>query len=261
MGRLRKSRKQAVSLFPFLDILACVIGNLILIITTVVLEQVDTQPVAEAARIDDLKEEASRQQARAAQLQQQLDALREKSGVATELLEAVRRKIAAARKRIKEAEAEARQASQPIPPPSGLEKELARLEEERRELEKKRDALAEQIAKRQASPEQMIAILPAADKRGPRKGIFVEAAKDGLVIHDGPQPTKVPRGKIGTDPAFKVILERVKADPDAIVTFLVRPDGLPSLAAGQKAADAAGARSGRVPLPGDGPLDFSGAVQ
>ena len=35
----RAKKKQEVSLFPFLDILACVIGNLILIITAVVLEQ------------------------------------------------------------------------------------------------------------------------------------------------------------------------------------------------------------------------------
>ena len=43
----REKKKQEVSLFPFLDILACVIGNLILIITAVVLEQVDTKPMAE----------------------------------------------------------------------------------------------------------------------------------------------------------------------------------------------------------------------
>ncbi|NDH94779.1 MAG: hypothetical protein EBZ13_09685, partial [Planctomycetia bacterium] len=43
----RERKKQEVSLFPFLDILACVIGNLILIITAVVLEQVDTKPMAE----------------------------------------------------------------------------------------------------------------------------------------------------------------------------------------------------------------------
>ncbi len=45
----REKKKQEVSLFPFLDILACVIGNLILIITAVVLEHVDTKPIAEAA--------------------------------------------------------------------------------------------------------------------------------------------------------------------------------------------------------------------
>ena len=42
----RQKKKQEISLFPFLDILACVIGNLILIITAVVLESVDTDKIA-----------------------------------------------------------------------------------------------------------------------------------------------------------------------------------------------------------------------
>ena len=43
----RQKKKQEISLFPFLDILACVIGNLILIITAVVLESVDTDKLAD----------------------------------------------------------------------------------------------------------------------------------------------------------------------------------------------------------------------
>ena len=43
-----KAKKETgSSLFPFLDILACVIGNLILIITAVVLESVDSDKLAE----------------------------------------------------------------------------------------------------------------------------------------------------------------------------------------------------------------------
>jgi uncharacterized protein YlxW (UPF0749 family) len=217
MGRPRKARKQAVSLFPFLDILACVIGNLILIITTVVLEQVDTKPVAEAARIDDLAEEAKRQAAKAADLQKQVDELRQRSGVASDKLEEIRAKIAAAKQQLKEAEAKAREASQPVAPPPEMAAELAKLEEERKKIEAEIKELEGQIAERRKPPEQMIAILPPGEGGGPRKG-----------------------------------------DPDAIVTFLVRSDGLSSLVAGQKAAAAAGARSGRVPLPGDGALDLSG---
>jgi hypothetical protein len=259
MGRPRKSRKQAVSLFPFLDILACVIGNLILIITAVVLEQVDTKPVAEAARIDELKDETERQQSKAVELQKQVEELRQRSGVALEKLERVREQIAEAKQTIKEAEDKARQASQPIEPPPELAATLARLEEDRKRLEAELKALEQQIAERQTPPEQMIAILPPGEGGGPRKGVFVEAAKDGLVIHEGETPWKVPTAKIASDPKFKELLAKVKGDADAIVTFLVRSDGLETLAAGQKAAAKAGARSGRVPLPGDGGLDLSGA--
>ena len=259
MGRPRKRRKQEVSLFPFLDILACVIGNLILIITAVVLEQVDTKPVAEAARIDDLEAEAERQQAKAAELQKQLDQLLERSGVATDRLAEVRAKIAAAKQKLVEAQKRAEAAAKPVQPPPQITADLTRLEEERKKLEAELKERERQVAERKKPPEQMIAILPPGSGGGPRKGVFVEAAKDGLVIHEGDKPWQVPTGKVASDPRFKALLDKVKGDADAIVTFLVRSDGLASLAAGQKAATAAGARSGRVPLPGQGTLDLSGA--
>jgi predicted RNase H-like nuclease (RuvC/YqgF family) len=259
MGRPRTARKQGVSLFPFLDILACVIGNLILIITTVVLEQVDTQPVAEAARIDDLREEAGRQQARAADLQKQVEELQRRSGTALGKLAEVRAKIAEAKRQLAEAETRAREADKPAPSPPAMAADLAKLERERNQIAGEIADLERQIADRKRQPEQMIAILPPGTGGGPRKGVFVEAAKDGLVIHEGAKPWRIPTGKVASDPQFKALLERVKKDGDAIVTFLVRADGLAALAAGQKATADAGVRSGRVPLPGQGGLDLSGA--
>jgi hypothetical protein len=257
MARRRKSQKTSVSLFPFLDILACVIGNLILIITTVVLEQVDTQPVAEAARIEEMREQAKREAARAEKLEKELAELRERSGAATAELEAVRQRIEDAQRRIREAQQVVQQVATPPPVPD--EAELKRLEEERKRIEEEIKKLEAEIVERQKPPEQMIAVLPGGAGDGPQRGVFVEAAKEGLVIHEGDTPWKVPAAKIAADPKFKSLLGRVKGDADAIVTFLVRADGLGSLAAGEKAAIAAGVRVGRVPLPGAGALDLSGA--
>ena len=74
----RQKKKQEVSLFPFLDILACVIGNLILIITAVVLEQVDTKPSAEAAEREAQKKQIEKDLQTVALLQQQLKKLQQK---------------------------------------------------------------------------------------------------------------------------------------------------------------------------------------
>jgi len=137
--------------------------------------------------------------------------------------------------------------------------DLKKLEEERNRIAGEIADLERQIADRKRQPEQMIAILPPGTGGGPRRGVFVEAAKDGLVIHEGDKPWQVPTGQVASDPRLKALLERVKGDADAIVTFLVRSDGLASLAAGQKATAALGVRSGRVPLPGQGGLDLSGA--
>ncbi len=252
-------RKQSVSLFPFLDILACVIGNLILIIATVVLEQVDTKPVADAVHVDGLAKETKREEAKAAELRKQLSALQERSGATAKKLQDVRAKIALAKQRLRDAEARAKQASQPAQTPLDASAEFSKLDATRKQLEAEIKALEREIVERQRPPEQMIAILPSGERGGPQSGVFVEAAKDGLIIHDGKAPWKVPLGKIPSDPQFKQLLEKVKQDPNSLVTFLVRSDGLAVLAAGQKAAAAAGARSGRVPLPGAGELDLSGA--
>lgn len=259
MGRPRKARKQGVSLFPFLDILACVIGNLMLIITAVVLEQVDTKPVAEAARIGDLEEEAKRQVSKAAVLQKELDDLRQRSGTATAQLNAVREKIAAAEHKKKEAEHRAREVVKPVERPPTTDAAIKQLEATHRELAAEIKVLEKKIAERRKQPEQVIAVLPPGEKSGARKGVFVEAAKDGLVVHDPSGAWRVPMSKIASDPKFKALLETAKGDNEAIVTFLVRSDGLAALGAAQKAAAAVGARSGRVPLPGNGSLDLSGA--
>jgi cell division septum initiation protein DivIVA len=257
MGRPRKIRKQAVSLFPFLDILACVIGNLMLMIAAVILEQVDTQPVAEAARIDGLADAVAREEAKADAIQKQLDDLRKQSGNATDALAAVRQKIAEAKQRLHEAEARLRDAAKPVERPTDVMAKLAALDEDRKNLEAELKDLERQIAAKKRPPEQVIAILPSGQQKGPRKGVFVEATKDGLVVHDGGEPWKVPTGRIASDPKFAEILKHTKDDSDAIVTFLVRPDGIRALTVGQNAAASAGARSGRVPLPGNGTLDFS----
>ena len=51
-------------------------------------------------------------------------------------------------------------------------------------------------------------------------------------------------------------LRRVKAEPAALLVLLVRPDGLPSSRATARLAHDAGIRVARLPLPGDGALDW-----
>lgn len=263
MARRRKTRRNEVSLFPFLDILACVIGNLILIITTVVLEQMDTKPLAEAARIDDVREQAAAEAARAQRLERQLAELRGKAGAATQHLEAIRARIQAAEAKAREArsrEAQARVAEPAKPAaPGGPQDPRPRLEAETKQLSAEAQKLQAEVAARQKKPQQMIAILPAGSPNGPKRGVFVEVTKDKLVVYEQGKSWQVAAAKIGTDPQFKRLLETTKSDKNAIVTFLVRADGLKTLATAQQAAQAVGARTGRVPLPGDGSLDLSNA--
>jgi len=257
------ARKQ-VSLFPFLDILACVIGNLILIITAVVLEQADTEPVAEAARIDAMATEVERNTAAEKQLQTELEKLQETLGSnARQLIEA-RQRLAEATQAAAEARRQLREIPDEIPEldPTLVTKER-QLAEKVKKLEDEAVKIRLEIEQRQKPPEQAIALLPAAqtDERAkaPSKTVFIEIAKDGLVVHEGEEPWKVPRDEIGETDRLKTLLESLKSDERAIVTFLLRPDALDVLPLADQAAKKAGARTGKVPLPGDGVLDLSRA--
>lgn len=264
MARRRARAKKEVSLFPFLDILGCLIGSLILIITTVVLEQMDSAPLAEAAKVDDIKRQAAREAARRRELEDRLARARaeaeRKAGPAEQRLAAARTRAEEAARRADDAKrrleaAEKLAVDAPKPPPAV---DTAALVTRRKQAEAAAAKLKAEIARRKKPPEQSIVVLPPGKGGGPKRGVFVEAAKDRAVVHDPKKPWDVPHAKLASDPRLKELFARTAADKAAIVTFLIRPDGVATYGQLQKAADAAKARSGRVPLPGSGPIDLSG---
>lgn len=261
MARRRGGGKKEVSLFPFLDILGCLIGSLILIITTVVLEQMDQPSIAEAAKLDDLKVRAEAERKRQANLQAKLDAARRAAGSADQRLAAAQANVEAAARREAEARQKLREAERLAveKPDVPRAPDLAAAAAEQKKLEAEIAALEAEIKERKRVPEQAIVILPPGSGGGPKRGVFVEAAKGRVVVHDPKQPWEVAADKALADPRFKALLATTKADKDAIITFLIRPDGVATYQSLQKAADAAGARTGRVPLPGAGALDLSEA--
>lgn len=288
----RAKKKQEVSLFPFLDILACVIGNLILIITAVVLEQVDTKPVADAAEYEAKLVKVKEQEQQIEKLEKQLEALRKETASTSVELEKIEEQVEAAEEKLQEARSQV--AKIPKTPPKidpALLQEKKLLEEKLRELEADATKIKADIAEKQKKPEQSISLLPGkiAGLAGgaPSKAVFVEINKDGLVIYpDQPlwpekQPVVIKNDTIPKDEALGRLIAAVLADETAIVTFLMRPDSLAvyntvraRFDAIQKANEAklkspidpknpdsplqVRKLYGAVPLPGEGVLNFSG---
>lgn len=288
----RAKKKQEVSLFPFLDILACVIGNLILIITAVVLEQVDTKPVADAAEYEAKLVQVKEQEEKIERLEKQLEELRKETASTSVELEKVEEELEAAEEKLQEARSQV--AKIPKTPPKidpALLQEKKLLEDKLRELEAETAKIKADIAERQKKPEQSISLLPGkiAGLAGgaPSKAVFVEINKEGLVIFpDQPlwqekQPLVVKAADIANDASLGKLMNAVLADEAAIVTFLMRPDSLEVYTATKARFDAFQNTNleklkspidpknpdsplqvrklyGAVPLPGDGVLDFSG---
>lgn len=287
----RQKKKQEVSLFPFLDILACVIGNLILIITAVVLEQVDTKPIAEAAEREAQKKQVEKDLQTVALLQQQLEKLKQEN-------QSSDKRVQEAKARLEKAEkdklaAKKRLLDVPPPPPPPDDEDMADLKKRQLEIEELLKQIKEvegKIAERKKEPEQSITIMPANRGGGvPRQPIFVEINSQGVVIQPDDKnfkkvfgdekPRSIPVDKVAGDPNFQKLLNHALTDKRAIITFLLRPDAISNygkvrgvvagfekqnekklveaiLPSGDKILRSL---SGKVPLPGEGVLDFSKA--
>ena len=242
----RQKKKQEVSLFPFLDILACVIGNLILIITAVVLEQVDTKPIAEAAEREAQKKQVEKDLQTVALLQQQLEKLKQEN-------QSSDKRVQEAKARLEKAEkdklaARAKLLETPPPPPPPDEKDIAKakkMEETNEELLKAIDEIEAKIAEKKKVPERSITILPANKGAGiPKAPIFVELnAKTATLLAMGEDYENVfgdqknrtiPVEQLGKSPDFQKLLKyvletrhergMVRNKMKTIITFLMRPD-------------------------------------
>ncbi|MEO1992407.1 MAG: hypothetical protein ABGW78_10780 [Pirellulales bacterium] len=287
----REKKKQEVSLFPFLDILACVIGNLILIITAVVLEQVDTKPVADAAAYEAKLLIKENQEQQIETLQQQYESMRAESSSRNGDIEQLEQQIVQAEAELKQAQSQMAAISESIPKvdPSLLQEKKLR-EQEQRQIEADITKIKADIKERNIKPEQSISLLPGkvSSQNGddPLRSVFVEINKAGLIIYpDQPlwkeKKTRIIQAaSIPSDGSLGKLMNIVLGDKTAIVTFFMRPDGLnvynavrsrfdnfqktnqDKLTRPIDAAKPDGDLQLRklyavVPLPGEGVLDFS----
>jgi len=259
----RRKNKQAVSLFPFLSILACVIGTLTLMITAMALGQMDNDTVASAEKFQKVKD----------QLQKDVDLIRRlKAEIARIEAQAddVQKQLAEARLKLDRLEREKdelfrenEQDGQPPPieiPTFDPAKSKKRLEELQSELARqdtaKKQFLAE-LKKRKKPAEEAEVVIQPGGSGVDLDPTFVECTSSGIVIYEGAQPQRVRRGDLATDEQYLGLLERIAAEPKARAIFLVRDDGLATYYAARDVANLRSARNGKLPVIGHGRIDLS----
>lgn len=255
----REKKKQEVSLFPFLDILACVIGNLILIITAVVLEQVDTKPIAEQAQREAVQRQTEQDLLAATELKKKLEELKRESTAGDKRIERAQQQIVAAEKQQQEAREKLRQIPPPPPPPD--KEDLAKVKEREMGIQKIVDEIQRlqgELEKRKEKPDQSISILYENKGRGGvRRPFFIEVSKSAATLLPNKQdyknlfgdekPRQLPISNIGKNPDFTKLLDYVlthkapngplRGRRDTIVTFLIRPDAVNAYRAVKRDAD------------------------
>jgi SHS2 domain-containing protein len=269
MAKPRQGRHDEVMLIPFLDILSALIGVLILII--IVLSTAQLQRAAGRTP----------EEMRLARTYQEL--LKEKKEL-EKLLEARRAELAALQKRLQEliekqknlAEARKRYASSAEEAraaqlkAAAIQKEIDELKAQiepivkamqplQAEIEKLKQLLAE---KKKKMDNRLATVMVRPSGSGARRNqrlFFIEANGPGIVVYlTKTQQLRVPTGSVSVDKAYNGFLAAVRNARNASLIFLVRRDGWWTY---QQAAGWAeqkfGLNTGKLPIPGDGPVDLS----
>jgi len=260
MARRRPEIRDDVELFPFLDILACLIGCLTLMITALILEMDNTQ-VARAEEAERVYAALSAARTAVDELQQTAAASRSRHDTARAELVALRQELDEQQARVAAALRQELATPTVAIPTVDAEKHRRRAAD----IQQRLAELARQIQQRQAAlaarpttpAAPKVEVHPSGSGVG-LKPVFVECHARGITLLDnGGQQHPVPASQIATDKPFVQALQRVAKDAKSSIIFLVRSDALHVYNAASKVAQEHYARYGKLPLPGAGQIDLS----
>jgi hypothetical protein len=235
MARAKSSAIPTVSLFPFLSILACLSGALVVMICVLVVMQV-TNSGAAAAKTNPLAKEMM-------ELQKQLNEFRTLTDQMTTIEQAEKRMVLL---------------QELVQDASTTDALRARLEAEIKNMQVKAE-----LAERRIDPAQL---KPALRVQGGGSGFavgrrlfVVEANSDSVVVHrDKETRFRVAASTIGADKDYNEFLAEVAAHKNHLVLFLVRTDGWNSYVRGAGWAEQQfKLATSKMPIPGQGKVDLT----
>lgn len=255
-----------VSLFPFLSILACLIGILtmmIKIISDIKAQETSGRGEEEMARAKQHQQIRAEIKTQQQELERIKAVLKERNSALVKLNELENKRIVL-RKKLDEEKANPKDSDQALQ--KLLEQiidQIAALKKERPALEKELAALKAELAKLSIKPETKIPpvrINPAGSGISANTEIFfIECNANGLVIFDkGGEKKSVSAATINTDGQLASTFNRAKSANQHLVLFLIRNDGSNTYrTAAVLAEDKYSLRTGKLPIPTQGEVDLS----
>jgi hypothetical protein len=243
MARAKSSAIPTVSLFPFLSILACLSGALVVMICVLVVMQV-TNSGAAAAKTNQLNEfrTLTDQMTTIEQAEKRMVLLQELVQDAS-TTDALRARL----------EAEIK----------NMQVVIANLLNQKPRLTNEIASLKAELAERRIDPAQL---KPALRVQGGGSGFavgrrlfVVEANSDSVVVHrDKETRFRVAASTIGADKDYNEFLAEVAAHKNHLVLFLVRTDGWNSYVRGAGWAEQQfKLATSKMPIPGQGKVDLT----
>jgi hypothetical protein len=254
MSTRRSDRDVTSSLFPFLSVLACVIGTLTLLIAALALGQLAQDLLTE--RNQPLREQELEEQTaallRAEALLEEADRVHQERAAA----EAELRHLGI---RPEASEKERRRSVETRLTAPRIAQRLATLRREETELDAAvigaRTAL---VAERPGKNSGRIRILPHGSAR-PLLPFFVECRKEGVRVYTKTlrESYYLSRGTIEDTAEFRRYVQRIRNVRRATIIFLIRGDGVETYHWAANMVGRSYVRHAKLPLPGDGDLEFA----
>ncbi|MEZ6087325.1 MAG: hypothetical protein R3C05_04710 [Pirellulaceae bacterium] len=266
MPRRPASNDDDISLFPFLSIVACVIGVLTMMIATLALAQTDAPDIAQIEKYESLQKEIDETDAELSQLEQKiavsnsaaihLKETQQERKLTQAQIEELLKETEALEKELEEQKKKELQVVIPKVDPKARET-IADMQSELSTLQEELAQLEIQLKKRQDVPKEgNVTILPQGS------GLtftphFVECAEGAIVLHNLPEPKTIRAAEAANDEDFKALMNKVLNGRDDTIVFLVRSDGLNTYRAMQSLCNANDLRNGKIPVVGKGRIDLS----
>lgn len=259
MSKRRKSdASQSVSLFPFLSVLACVIGTLTLMIAALALGQMDNPAVASAERLEAEQRRLDAEREKIAKIEKELEKIDKSTprgllARAEVRLAEVKQEIAAEM----EKRDQATEDDVTVVDAEAHAQELAKLQAELDQIRQRQKQLQQELAQRNKPPDEaMVRVLPSGS------GVdltptFVECNASGIVIYTGGGERRVRRADVPADAQFQSLLDEISKQAKRTVIFLIRDNGFGTYYTARDVARSRYARHGKLPVTGKGKIDVS----
>lgn len=272
MAKRRESAGGEVSLFPFLSILACLIGALVLMIVVLVIAQVgkaegrSAEDIRRAQEYQKMKKEIQERKELDVVLKEKMAELEELQKKAEEKTQQYvkLRNLLSSSKEMQEANLKISQQLQKQL--DDLMTEIDGLKLQQEESKKLIATLTAELKKRQVPPDKKIPPVVVQPSGGgmaeDQKVYFVEASGGALKVLGawGAEDYRLSAQAevVVADPVYNHFLLEVAKNPKALILFLVRDDGAGAYnnGAGRAETDYK-IRTGKLPIPGRGVLDLA----
>ncbi|MFK8114186.1 MAG: hypothetical protein AB8B91_18435 [Rubripirellula sp.] len=267
MPRRPPSNDDEISLFPFLSIIACVIGVLTMMIATLALAQTDTPDIAMIEEFEQKEKELKKSDEKIEELQREV-AVSNSSALEMrdqkKLLDMTIDELQAMLEELEKIEKElAEQGKVKIVIPMLDPK----LRESAADMQSEAQALKEQIAQLEAElndrkdkSEAKVTVLPQGSGLSFTPH-FVECAAGAIVMHNLSPPKRVRTADVVKDEDFIRLMELVLNGKDDSIVFMLRSDGLGTFRAVKRICDDREIRNGKIPVVGKGRIDLSAFVE